>query len=155
MNNDDNIKRIWCVAIYPPRLQVYNYVMHIFHFSAPFTMNLMSAIILIVNQSRQKATIHSQRTYRQHLYEQFREHKHLLIAPIVLVILAVPRLIIAFVSKCMKSTSDAWLFLIGYFISFLPSMLTFVVFIVPSKFYKKVFHDAVRQYGNNIRQRFF
>ena len=155
VNNDDNIKRIWCVAIYPPRLQVYNYVMHIFHFSAPFTMNLMSAIILIMKQSRQKATIHPQRTYREHLHEQFRQHKHLLTAPIVLVILAVPRLIIIFASKCMKSTSDAWLFLIGYFISFLPSMLTFVVFIVPSKFYKKEFHNTVRQYRSSIRRRFF
>ncbi|CAF4007028.1 unnamed protein product [Rotaria sp. Silwood2] len=68
------------------------------------------------------------------LREQFQQHKHLFTTHLAIVILGLPRVIIAFVSKCMKSTSDAWLFLIGYFIAFLPPMLTFVVFILPSNF---------------------
>jgi hypothetical protein len=152
INNDDNVTRIWCIAMYSPGLQVYNYVMHTFHFSVPFMMNLISTIVLIIKQSRQRAAIHPQQTYREHLQEQFRQHKNLLTAPIVLVILGLPRLILTFASKCMKSTDDAWLFLVGYFISFIPSMLTFVMFIVPSRFYKKEFHNSVRQYRSSIQR---
>ncbi|CAF2685183.1 unnamed protein product [Rotaria sp. Silwood2] len=71
------------------------------------------------------------------LKQQIQQYKHLLTASVLLVILGLPRLIILFVSKCMKSTNDGWLFLVGYFISFIPPMLTFVVFILPSKFYKE------------------
>jgi len=153
INDDDNIKRIWCIVSYQPGLQVYNSVIQIFHLSIPFMMNLISSIILIMNQSRQQANIHPQQSYRKHLREQFQQHKHLLIAPIVLVILALPRLIISFVSKCMKSTGDSWLFLVGYFISFIPPMLTFVVFILPSKFYRKEFLKSVVQYRSIIQRR--
>ncbi|CAF4398238.1 unnamed protein product, partial [Rotaria sordida] len=48
-----------------------------------------------------------------------------------------PRLIISFSSKCMESTRDPWLFLSGYYISFVPSLLIFAVFVLPSKKYKE------------------
>ncbi len=71
----------------------------------------------------------------------------------MLVILGLPRLILVFVSKCMKSGDDSWLFVIGYFISFLPPMLTFVIFIVPSKFYKKESHRSAIQIQVAIQRR--
>ncbi|CAF4271050.1 unnamed protein product, partial [Rotaria sordida] len=42
-----------------------------------------------------------------------------------------------FASKCMNSNNDATLYLIGYFVSFIPPMLTFIIFVMPSKFYKE------------------
>ncbi len=153
--NDDNndVKRIWCIINYSSSLQVYNYIIRIFHFFGPFIINLVSTFILITKKSHQQSNIQTHRSHKEILRQHFREHKHLLTAPIVLVILALPRLIITFVSKCMKSTSDSWLFLVGYFISFIPSMLTFVVFVIPSKFYKKEFHKSVALYRTNIRRR--
>ncbi len=151
-NDDNNIKRIWCIASYRPALQVYDYVIHTFHFFGPFLVNLISAIILITKKSRQQSTIQTQRSYKKILREQFREHKHLLTAPVVLVILTVPRLILTFVSKCMKSTGDSWLFLIGYFITFIPSTVTFVIFILPSKFYKKEFRKSFHRLRSTVQQ---
>jgi hypothetical protein len=151
-SNDDDAKRTWCIATYSNSLQIYNYIIHILHFLGPFLFNLISSIILITNKSRQQANLHKQRSYKQIVREQFQEHRHLLTAPIVLVILALPRLIITFVSKCMKSSGDVWLFLTGYFISFIPPMLTFVVFVLPSKFYKKEFHKSVAQFRTNIQR---
>ncbi|CAF5004596.1 unnamed protein product [Rotaria sp. Silwood1] len=52
----------------------------------------------------------------------------------------------------MKSTNDAWLFLIGYFISFLPPMLTFIVFIFPSKFYKEQLRKTIKAYRHKIQR---
>jgi uncharacterized membrane protein len=105
-----------------------------------------------MSKSRQRAAIHPERNYREHLQEQVRQHKNLLTAPMVLIILGLPRVILTFASKCMRSTGDAWLFLMGYFISFIPCMLTFVMFIVPSNFYKKQFRSTIRQYRSSIQR---
>ena len=151
-NYTDDIKRTWCVTSYSFILKVYNSIIHIFHFFGPFIVNLISTIILIRQKSRQQFDLHTHRNYREILRKQFLEHKHLLIAPIVLIILELPRLIIIFLSKCMKSANDAWLFLIAYFISLIPPLITFIIFISPSKFYKKEFQKSIVQYRNNIRR---
>ncbi|CAF4899962.1 unnamed protein product, partial [Rotaria sp. Silwood2] len=132
----EDYKRIWCIVSYPSSLKIFNFIMHTFHFMTPFIINLMSAIILITKKSRRRSNLQINRSFKELLKEQIRQHKHLFTAPVLLVILVLLRLILSFVSKCMKSTNDAWLFLIGYFISFILPMLTFVVFILPSKFYK-------------------
>jgi hypothetical protein len=141
------------IVRYGRRLKIYNSVMHILHFVGPFLINLISAIILIKKKSYQQSTVHPEQTYREHLREQYRQYKHLLTAPIVLVILALPRLMITFSSKCMQSPNDSWLFLCGYFISFIPPMLTFVVFILPSKFYRREFYQAVHKFRRTIQRR--
>ncbi len=145
-DNDDNEKRIWCIATYSASVQTYNTFINTFHFLVPFTINIISAIIIIVMTARQRSHLENHRPYQHLLREQFHQHRHLLIAPILLTILALPRLIISFISSCMNSTDRSWLFLIGYFISFVPPMLTFVVFVIPSKFYKKVFHHTLKKY---------
>jgi hypothetical protein len=148
-------KRIWCIVSYSSSLQTYNSVMNTFHFIAPFIFNFISAIILITKKSRQKLNIQNRENFKQILLKQIQEHKNLFIAPVVLVILALPRIIISFLSKCMKSSGDSWLFLTGYFISFIPPMLTFIVFILPSKFYKKEFRTTITRYRTNIRKRLY
>jgi len=151
--DDANEKRIWCIVTYPANIKIFDSIIHPFHVFGPFIINLISAIILITKKSHQQSNLHTERPYKEILREQFRQHKHLFTAPVALVILALPRVIIAFASKCMKSAGDSWLFLVGYFISFIPSMLTFVVFILPSKFYKKEFQKSVVQYRTNIQRR--
>ncbi|CAF1225711.1 unnamed protein product [Rotaria sp. Silwood1] len=151
-NEDD--KRTWCIATYPSRLQTYNSFINTFHFFAPFIINIVSAIILIVKKTRKKANAQNNANYKKLLKAQAREHKNLFIAPIILVILALPRVIISYVSRCMKSADDSWLFLIGYFISFIPPMLTFVVFVLPSKFYKEQLRQTLIAYQARIQRHF-
>ena len=145
-------KRTWCIDRYSPILKIYNYIIHVLHFIGPFLINLISSILLITTKTRQQLKVHQNRSYKDVFREQFQQHKHLLTAPIVLVILAVPRLILMFISKCMKTSNDAWLFLLGYFISFIPPMLIFMIFILPSKFYKQEFWKTIQQYRRIIRQ---
>ena len=80
------------------------------------------------------------------LFEQIKEHKHLLIAPVILVILAIPRLVISFLPGCMESSGDALLFLMGYFISFIPPILPFFIFVFLSKIYKEEFQQSIRRF---------
>ena len=148
-NDDGDEIRIWCIVKYSSAVRIYNSITHIVHFSGPFLLNLFSSIIILLIKTRQYRTMHPKQSVKESFLKQFRKHKHLLMGPIVLVLLALPRLIIAFVSKCMKDADDVWLFLIGYYVSFIPILLTFVIFVLPSKFYRKEFRKALRRLCRN------
>ena len=148
-SNDE--KRIWCIVKYPEGVQFYHSVINIIHFCAPFIINVLSAVIIIIVTARLKTAAKTQTNYQTVLYEQIQQHKKLLIGPIVLVILAIPRLLISFLPGCMKSSDDAWLFLIGYFISFIPPILHFLIFVMPSKTYKQGFNQSIKRYQHSIR----
>ncbi|CAF1166729.1 unnamed protein product [Adineta ricciae] len=154
-NEDDNEmgKRIWCIVNYPAKIQTYNSIINLIHFLFPFVLNLISALLIISMTAKQRTIVRTNLSYQQLLLAQFQEHKHLLIAPIILISLALPRLILSFVSNCMKSTTDAWLPLMGYFISFIPPMLTSILFILPSKHYKKQFTKSMKTMQNAIASR--
>ncbi|CAF1211983.1 unnamed protein product, partial [Adineta steineri] len=57
-----------------------------------------------------------------------------------------PRLILSCLSGCIKLARDSWLYLIIYFISLIPPMMTFIVFVLPSNMYKKEFTDSVKRF---------
>ena len=142
---DEQEDRRWCFVQYPSTsLQIYNSIINILHFSIPFVINFLAGIIIIFIAARTRSAAHPNETYSQVLREQFNEHKHLIISSISLVILATPRLIISFISGCMKSPRHSSLYLAGYFISFIPSWLTFFVFILPSKMYMKDWRTTMR-----------
>ncbi|CAF2093176.1 unnamed protein product [Rotaria magnacalcarata] len=149
--NDDE-KRLWCIATYPYYLQKFNSAVQTFYFFAPFLINLISAIIIIVKKSHQQSNIHTNRSYGEILKQQTIQHKHILTAPIVLVILGIPRLIITYLSKCMKSTNDAWLFIIGYHISFIPHMLTFALYVLPSTFYTQQLQKCFVEFRTRMQR---
>ncbi|CAF5226336.1 unnamed protein product, partial [Rotaria magnacalcarata] len=94
-DNEDG-KRIWCIATYPARLRIFHSFISTFHFIVPFVINLVSAVILITKRSRQQIYTQHQRPYKELLREQIRQHKHLFTAPVVFFILGLPRLIISF-----------------------------------------------------------
>ena len=153
-DNDLEENRLWCIARYSTALRNYNSFISMFYFLGGFITNIISAIIIIIMSARQRASFQTRETYRKILVEQIQQHKDLLISPIVLVIIALPRLIISFVGGCMKSTADSWLFLCGYFISFAPSAVTFMVFVLPSRSYKQAFRKTWKQYRQRIQSRF-
>jgi hypothetical protein len=102
-------------------------------------------VVVIIIAARTRSNSQKKTPFKEHLREQLQHHKHLLISPLILVVLALPRLIISFLSGCMKSARDSWLYLIGYFISFVPSMMTFVVFVLPSEMYRKEFSKSMKR----------
>jgi len=145
-DNEDN--RIWCIVQYSPSLRIFNSIILIIHFSIPFLLNISSACIVIHTLARHRSNTQRQTTYIQQLRAQFQELKHILISPIIFILLALPRLIISFLSHCMKSARNPWLYLIGYFTSFIPPIFIFFVFVPYSKNYKAVFKKTI----NNVRQ---
>ncbi|UJR06936.1 hypothetical protein I4U23_011225, partial [Adineta vaga] len=156
-NDDDgeeSEKRIWCIVSYSSSVRIFHSIINLIHFFVPFFLNLISALLIIFITSRQRRKVQHRLTYRQIIREQFQEHIHLLIAPIVLVLLALPRLILSFIAGCMKSSRDVWLPLAGYFISLIPPLLTFIIFVIPSKFYTKEFQKSIKEIQTRIRSYF-
>ncbi|CAF0787566.1 unnamed protein product [Adineta ricciae] len=153
VNETDNTKRIWCIVSYSPKLQIYNRIVNTFHFFVPFVINFISSLILITKKSHQQSQLYGDQSYLATLRKQVQEHQRLLVAPVVLFLLASPRLILAYLAKCMNSKRDSWIFLCGYLISFIPLMISFFLFAIPSKFYRKEYQRSIAHYQNLIRKR--
>jgi hypothetical protein len=137
----------WCMTRYSRFVQDYNTAILFFHLVTPFVVNLLSALFIIFGTARQRSATRTRQTYREHVLEQLSEHKQLVISPVILLVLSLPRLIISLLSGCVKVSSNSWLYLSGYFISFSPSMLVFVVFVLPSELYRKTFYQSLRSWS--------
>ena len=82
-----------CVTQHSPFVQVFDWIMNILHFSIPFVINGISALIVIITITRSRLNIQKTKSFKEHL----------IISPLILVALAIPRLIISFLSGCMGS----------------------------------------------------
>ena len=143
---------IWCITRYPSSAQDYNTFILFFHFLGPFAANLFSALFIIFGTVRQRSMTQVGQSYTEQFLRQLREHKQLLIGPAVLVILSLPRLIISLLSGCVDVSRHPWLYLSGYFISFIPSVLVFVVFVLPSGLYKRQFRESAKRWRKRIQR---
>ncbi|CAF1197972.1 unnamed protein product [Adineta ricciae] len=151
VHDDDDQKRIWCIVTYSSALQLLNLLINIFHFVVPFGINFISAIIIMTRTGCKQRTRHA--IDRRFIYKQFQQHFHLFFAPIVLALLAFPRLSILFKSICLTFNTDPWLITCGYYISFIPLTLSFILFIIPSKLYRTQFLIAVNHYRRRLQIR--
>ena len=141
----ENEQRTLCAAIYSYPLQTFNLLMDFLHFLVPVSISLLSALVIIVCASRQRSATNTQISYKEHLQQHFYQHKHLLITPCILVLLVIPRLIFALASDCSKTICEPRLFLIAYFVVFIPQSLLFFIFVLPSSLYRKEFIGSMKR----------
>lgn len=144
-------RRTWCLVQYSSSTNIFNSFIKLFHFLMPFSINLISILFIIIPIARSRSAMQPMLSFNEHLRLQLQQHKHRLIASCVLVLLVLPRLIISFISGCMKSTRNSWLFLFGYLVSFLPSIMTVIVYVLPSKTYKDEFNIVADQTTRRFR----
>lgn len=152
---DTEEQRQWCVVAYSSSMQIFTMIINIIHFCIPLGINIISVLVIIVLVARRRSTPNSEETYRGHLRRELKKHKHRLLSSTILIIIAMPRLIISFISKCMESARDPDLYIAGYFISFIPPLLIFVIFVLPSEYYRKQFKDALIALRQTIKRRLF
>ena len=141
--NDEKERRIWCVILYSSKLDIYNSSLIIMHFFTPFLLNFSSAIFIIIETARQRVATQTKQFYSKEFRKKFKQHKHLLLSPILVMLLSLPRLILTFQLDCHKSSEHFWLYLFAYFVSFIPAVLVFVIFVLPSVVFKKAFQQAI------------
>jgi hypothetical protein len=137
--DDEEDRCTWCIVKYSSLLQIFNSTFYLFHFLVPFMINIISALMIITKISQRRVALRSDKKFQKHFRKQLNEHKHLVISPIILVLLSLPRLIISFLPGCMKSFREPWLLLMVCFVSFISPLATFMTFVLPSNVYKKEF----------------
>lgn len=133
-----------CLTNYSPLIQIYNTAILFFHLVTPFIANLLSALFIILGVVRRRSTAQTGgQTDRQHDSTQLIENKQLIISPLIILALSSPRLVIALLPGCVNVSRNPWLYLCVYFISFTPSMLVFIIFVLPSRMYKNKFKESL------------
>ena len=134
----DRNYRPWCVLRLEHRpAQIFNTIITLFHYLLPFLINILSAVFILIDLAKMKSRVN----------EQFIASKHLIISPTVLVMLAAPRLVFAVLFTCISS-STSWqnyLFLLSYFVGFLPQTGTFFIFVLTSNTFKREFAILTRR----------
>jgi hypothetical protein len=150
VEKDMSKRLVWCMTAYSHSVQEYNTAILFIHLLGPFIANLCSALIIMFGTARRRSVAQIRQTFGEHMREQWHEHKQLFISPAILLVLSMPRLIISLLSGCVDASRQPWLFLSAYYISFIPSILIFVIFVVPSKLYMKIFKDSLRSWRQRI-----
>lgn len=145
---DEDEGHMWCIVRYSESysafLTQYTIIMSIIHFIGPFIINIISAFGIVTIIAKNRSKTKDNQSYHVHFSQQIQQHKNLMISPFILILLALPRIILAFTLDCMKSARESVaLYLIGYFISFVPPILLFVTFVLPSQLYIKEFKQSV------------
>ena len=151
--DDRETQSVRCITRYLRSAQDYNTFILFFHFLGPFAANLFSALYIIFGTGRQRSASQGGHRCKEQLRRQLREHKQLLISPVVLVILSLPRLVISLLCGCINVSRHSWLYLSGYFISFIPSVLVFAVFVLPFGLYRTKFRACVKRWRRRIQWR--
>ena len=144
LQNNNIERQTWCLTSYSSSLQNYNTAILFFHLLGPFLSNLLSTLWIIFGTAHQRAVAQTRKTYREHLIEQLHEHKQLVISPIILLILASPRLVMSLLSRCLNASQNPWLYLSAYLISVTPSILVFVIYVLPSELFTKKFKVSLK-----------
>jgi hypothetical protein len=119
----------------------YNSINTLIHSIVPFFIQIISITLLIIFVARSRANLAQKRITRiQFLQNQFKEHKELYITPIIHIISSLPNVILAFSLACTQMNNlQRYVLLAAYLFSYIPSMLGFIVYVLPSRMYKKEF----------------
>ncbi|CAF1505745.1 unnamed protein product [Adineta steineri] len=137
--NHPNHQQPWCIReneSYEKSLMQY---ISLFHQISPFCTNILAALTIIIGTSRIKAHAHHQSTVDT-LQEQARQRKDLLVGPLMCFLAQLPQIIILFLDICLYEEHHwfSHFTLLAYYISFLPQMNLFFLYILPSPLFKKL-----------------
>ena len=139
INDPRNDERFWCVINFRSiGLKYYTIITNLFHSITPFLVNFFSAIILLIYFARVKQRAIQKEKYITIVVKQVRQHKDLIISPLVMIVFKLPSIIVMLVIKCIESKWQLYLSVTTYFISLLPLLMTFFVFILPASTYRKI-----------------
>ncbi|CAF1375767.1 unnamed protein product [Didymodactylos carnosus] len=131
----------WCVAEYKEKwIEVYEQTTNIINMIAPFLINLVTTIILLITVVRRKVTSLTNDKNKdafQLLKEHLSLYKAFIISPFLIIVLELPRLVLLFSLACIQFEWQKHLYLSSYLISQLPFVLTLLIFVVTKRSYRQ------------------
>lgn len=123
----------------------YNRVNTLLHYLIPFFFQGTAITLLIVQmaRSRAKTANATTMTFRRILKKQFSMHKELYITPAIILLSGLPQTIVSFGLACTQLT--VWqrhLLLVVFLLTYIPQVLGFILYVLPSSSYKKEFNET-------------
>ncbi|CAF1433313.1 unnamed protein product [Adineta steineri] len=137
--------QIICVANFTRNISVYNRITVLIHYMVPFAIQIISITILIYTaaQTRLRATRNSKTTFTKVFKQQFNNYKELYVTPSIIILSSLPQVILAFSLNCNEPLQwQRHALLIVYFLSYIPQLLGFILFILPSRKFLKEFRET-------------
>jgi hypothetical protein len=99
-------------------------------------------VIVLATRSRSKVA-GKKMSFTQILKKQFFSQKELYVTPTIIIICALPQMILTFSFACTQlSDSQRHALLVSYLLSYIPQVLGFILFVIPSSAYKKEFSET-------------
>jgi hypothetical protein len=136
--NQPDFSMTFCVTDFNQIVaKTYNSINTLIHSIVPFFIQIISITLL----ARSRANLAQKRiTYIQILQKQFNQQKELYITPIIHIVSSLPNVILSFSLACTQMNNlQRHVLLAAYLFSYIPSMLGFIVYVLPSRMYKKEF----------------
>ena len=137
-----------CVTSYvQPWIALYNRVNVLVHYLIPFFIQIISITVIITQTASHRQRTYSGRhqTFIDLLKKQFRTHREHYLTPIIIIFSSLPQTILSFLYACteLKELWQRYTFLTTILLSYLPEILGFILYVLPSKMYSNEFHQTV------------
>ncbi|CAF4251114.1 unnamed protein product, partial [Adineta steineri] len=113
------------------------------HYLIPFLIQIIAITILIIQVACNRVRISNQ-TFLNLFIKQIKTQKEQYITPIIIIISSLPQIILAFSYSCteLKQSWQRYTLLTTYFLSYLPQMLGFILYVLPSTTYSNEFRQT-------------
>jgi hypothetical protein len=137
-----------CVTDYRQSLvSTYNRVNVLLHYFIPFLIQMISITIMIIRIATSRArTSGSQRdTFAGLLKKQLKTQKELYVTPMIIILSSLPQTILSFSYACheLNQSWQRYTLLAAYFLSYLPQMLGFILYVLPSTIFSEEFRQTI------------
>ena len=126
-------------------IEIYNRISTLIHYLLPFIIQIVCTIYLLIRTARSRArTTTTQKTFRQVFKKQLSSQKELFITPIVIIFSALPQTILSFSLACSQLSSwQRHMLLVSILLTYIPQILGFILYVLPSTTYKKEFEQTL------------
>ncbi|CAF3864961.1 unnamed protein product [Rotaria magnacalcarata] len=148
---DRNDEQKWCVlTLNSDRrfLFTLNSIGNILMFLLPLAFNLISCIVIIQRHVCFNAGNRGLSMLLKQIKKSIILHKHIVIAPMILGCLALPRVIFSFIFVCKKLDRQPYISFFAYCMSLIPPIAVLFAFILPSETYRTACHKIIKRIVN-------
>jgi hypothetical protein len=136
-----------CVTNYTQSfVSTYNRVNVSLHYFIPFLIQMISITVMIIRTatSRARTSGRQRETFADLFSKQFKAQKELYITPMIIIFSFLPQTIFSFSYACteLKQLWQRYSLLTAYFFSYLPQMLGFILYVLPSTSFSAEFRQT-------------
>lgn len=136
-----------CVTNYAQSMvTTYNRVNVLLHYFIPFLIQTISITIMIVRiaSSRARSRGNQRETFGEIFRKQLKTQKELYLTPLIIILSSLPQIILSFSYACggFNQSWQRYTLLVAYFLSYLPQVLGFILYVLPSTAFSEEFRQT-------------